>query len=385
LAEAQQALGALAEAELSYRRAIEIDANHAESHNSLGVLCGMSGRREEALASFERAVLATPTWPTARFNLGLARKARGDLPGAVRSFFEGWRYDPASAECAGQCVSTLAEAIRGGLEAPVLPLPCAGAPLSFTIAFCSIDDAKCRRTIALYQRLFADVEHEIVAIRDARSLAEAYNRAAARSRRDVVVLSHDDIDILATDFAARLAECFDEMDVVGVIGGREVTGPRWSSAGHPHLAGWIAHHEAPQAPYAVDLVGPQRRMVGIKVLDGVFLAARRRVLEHVSFDEQIFDGFHLYDIDWTYRASAAGFVLGVAGDLLIVHESRGRFRQEWQRYADRFCEKHGIHYTPPAEPVKIWEAALDSADHVQRFFAHMTTLGDSPAPAAADQ
>jgi len=44
--------------------------------------------------------------------------------------------------------------------------------------------------------LLGDEPYEIVAVRDARSLAEGYNRGVARSSGDIVILSHDDIEFL---------------------------------------------------------------------------------------------------------------------------------------------------------------------------------------------
>lgn len=374
LGEAHRALGSGADAERCFKAAIAIDPACAEAHNSLGILYQSQGRIADAALSFERAVAARPSWGSAYFNLGLARKEQGQTKASIRTFFDGWSADGRSSEAASQCVVTLAAAVRAGLAGPA-PITCLGpVDLSFSIVFCSIDDAKCEKTVALYEHLFAGVDHEIIAIRDARSLAEAYNRAGAQSRGDIVILSHDDIEVLANDFAARLAGCFDQVDVVGVIGAERIAGPRWSSCDHPHLSGWIAHRTQPGTPYTVDLVSPRPRRAHMKALDGVFLAARRSVLSEVPFDDSTFDGFHLYDIDWSYRASEAGFTLGTAGDLLIVHQSRGRFASEWQFYADRFCAKHGIDYIPPRNPVKIYEASLDTDEQVRRFFGYLAAL-----------
>src|SRR5260370_729500 len=75
------------------------------------------------------------------------------------------------------------------------PMTLGGEPGSVSVVICSIDDAKHDRAVALYRRLFtevsAPVRHEIISIRNARSLAEAYNWAVRKSVADVIVLSHD--------------------------------------------------------------------------------------------------------------------------------------------------------------------------------------------------
>ncbi|MEP6998554.1 MAG: glycosyltransferase, partial [Betaproteobacteria bacterium] len=214
---------------------------------------------------------------------------------------------------------------------------------------------------------------EIVSIRNARSLAEAYNWAVKRSVADVVVLSHDDVDILAPDFAARLFERLRAFDVVGVAGSTRMDGPAMGWSGHPHLRGWITHRAQGRAAWQVDVLDPRPVAGDIALLDGVLLAGKCETFRAVSFDAATFDGFHLADVDWSYRAAQAGFKLGVAGDLLLVHASRGNYDATWQRYADRFRRKHAAGRSPPAES-SFFGASLDGTEQVRAFFARLAEL-----------
>ena len=47
-------LGELGEAEMSYRRAIDVDPDYAAAHNDLGKLLQQQGRLDEAAAAFAR-------------------------------------------------------------------------------------------------------------------------------------------------------------------------------------------------------------------------------------------------------------------------------------------------------------------------------------------
>ena len=123
----------------------------------------------------------------------------------------------------------------------------------------------------------------------------------------------------------------------------------------------------------MDLLDPRGACGEVAILDGVLLAARREALAAVPFDTETFDGFHLYDIDWSYRASRAGFRLGVAGELLLVHASRGVYDERWQRYADRFCAKHDAGQSPPA-PSPFFGASLDNAAQVRAFYALLASF-----------
>jgi tetratricopeptide (TPR) repeat protein len=375
MGEARRALGDLDGARTCYQQALGFDPGFFDAVNNLGNLAEAQGRPNEALRSFEQATQLRPDHAVAHYNLGLTRKRLGVLPSALTSFRDAWALNPMLFDAAEQFVATAAALARTANADPATPrtAPPSRAPL-VTIVVCSIDDAKHARAADLYRRLYTGLPHEIVVIRDARSLAEAYNRAIATSSGDIVVLSHDDIDILADDFAARLQHHLQCFDVVGVIGATRMDGPAWGWSGHPNLRGWITHHAPGAREWFVDIVAPCCVDDKIVVLDGVFLAGRRSVFEAVRFDAETFDGFHLYDVDWSYCAAMAGFRVAVAGDLLLVHESRGSFDPEWQGYAARFCAKHGVGEKPAAPHRQVFEAALDNADQVRDFFERLGSM-----------
>jgi hypothetical protein len=96
-----------------------------------------------------------------------------------------------------------------------------------SIVVCSIDGGKFARVSANYRSLFAGRAIEIVGIQDARSLAEGYNRGIAQSRGAKLILSHDDIEILSPDFAARLDRHLADFDLVGIAGTTRLIEGKW--------------------------------------------------------------------------------------------------------------------------------------------------------------
>ncbi len=194
------------------------------------------------------------------------------------------------------------------------------------------------RTLA--QR-FAATDVEVIRIDDARSLCEGYARGLARASGEAVVFCHDDIDLLAPDTAQRLAHHLTRHDLVGVAGTTRVTGPAVFWSGHPHIHGWMTHRLPGEADYELSFSSLAAPAVGgMQAVDGVLMACRREVALAVGFDAATFDGFHLYDLDFSYRAHRAGHTLGVACDLGVVHASKGRFDRDWERYAERFRAKY---------------------------------------------
>jgi Tfp pilus assembly protein PilF len=357
-----------ASAIVALQRVIVIRPDAALAWLALGTAFARSEQLVAAAQAYRAAIAREPQWADAHFNLGLVLKRQGDLPAATRALHTAWLRDPMLFDAAKQCVATIADRVRRGETSSARALDIDnGSRHSVTIVLCSIDTVKHDRAVALYRRLFSHVPHEIVAVRNARSLAETYNWAVACSVADVVLLSHDDIDVLALDFAARIFARLKDYDALGVVGSTRMNGPAVGWSGHPHLRGWITHHAPDDATWRVDILDPRPVAGNIMVLDGVLLAAHRKVLTAVPFDAEAFDGFHLYDIDWSYRAARAGFRLGVAGDLLLVHASRGQYGATWQHYADRFCAKHAVG-TPPAAS-SFFGATLDSPEHVRAFYA----------------
>lgn len=365
----------------AFRRAIALRPEYALAWLGLGNAQWRSGNVAEAGEAYREVVRRQPGWPDAHFNLGLVHRRQGRRIEAARSLHEAWWRDPMFFDAARHCVASIADCVRNGETATDLPRVGADDRTSFTVVTCSVDEHRRRRAAALYERLFSRMPHEIVTIWNPPSLAAAYNEAVARSRADVVVLSHDDVDVLADDFAGRLVALLRDWDAVGVVGSTRMLGPAVGWSGHPHLRGWITHRVVGETGFRVDVLHPAPWAAGIAVLDGVLIAARREVLAAMPFDAEAFDGFHLYDLDWSFRASQVGYRLGVCGQLVLVHASRGAYDARWQHYADRFCTKHGTGDTPPVES-SFFGATLETPDQVRRFFAMLAWLGQRFAAGA---
>jgi hypothetical protein len=109
-----------------------------------------------------------------------------------------------------------------------------------SVITCSVDDHALMRWRRNYHRVLHGAEHEIIRISDARSLAEGYNRGMAQSRGEILIFSHDDIEILVpiADIVRQRLEVF---DLIGVAGTTRVAAAQWFYSGHPHVYGQVAH------------------------------------------------------------------------------------------------------------------------------------------------
>jgi len=162
---------------------------------------------------------------------------------------------------------------------------------------------------------------------------------AYRKRR--FVFSHDDIEIHAADFRARLLGHLERCDVAGVAGSTQLCGPAWAWAGPPFLYGQVGqYHRAQNLFEAATFAVPARHVGNMQALDGMFIACHRKVVLATPFDEQTFTGFHHYDLDFTYRAFLSGFRLAVCCDLDMIHFSDGTWNDAWKASAARFMQKY---------------------------------------------
>ena len=199
---------------------------------------------------------------------------------------------------------------------------------------------------------FARHEFELIGIHDAKSLCEGYNRGAAHANGDILIFCHDDIDFAYADFGERLLRHLEKYDVIGVAGASKLVNADWGHAGLPFVHGQIIHLPQDQmqgkmqgkTDYLSDFLyfaaGLQAPIVeNIQALDGVFIGMHRQVWEALRFDAKTFDGFHVYDIDFTYRAHLAGYRLAVPMDLLLIHFSTGGYDLKWQRENVKFLKK----------------------------------------------
>ncbi|MDR0701357.1 MAG: glycosyltransferase family protein [Azoarcus sp.] len=220
----------------------------------------------------------------------------------------------------------------------------------FSVVICSVDPWKFAQASACYARILASVPFEIIGIHDALSLAEGYNQGLRQCRGDIVVFSHDDVLFLDHAFARKIGERMQDWDVLGFAGSSRAVYPIWAAANWPHLHGAVCHWSRLQ-PGALSLMiyGTNGWPVtgDIRLLDGLCMIARLDVAAAVGFDGDTFDGWHLYDCDFSLAASRAGYRIGVCCDIPYIHASasvqttENVFRSAiYMKYVDRFIAKY---------------------------------------------
>ena len=223
----------------------------------------------------------------------------------------------------------------------------------FSIIVCSHHPERAAFIRNHYETLFRGFDHEIIAIDDARSLCEGYTRGFERSRGDLLIFSHDDVEFIAPDVAARVREHLRHFDLIGIAGTTRLIDGMWLSAGDPHCFMLVLYPE-PGGQYSVRFAGKGPLVVpNIQAVDGCFMACQREVVETIGFDVETFDGFHLYDLDFSFRAHKSGFEVAVCRDIPLIHLSQGVPDEVWQKYRERFEAKHREALGGPAGTMQV--------------------------------
>ncbi len=219
----------------------------------------------------------------------------------------------------------------------------AETPAEISIVVCAADG----RNLEIHREHIADtigVPWEYIGIDNSVmqfSLARAYNEGARLATAPLIVFVHDDVFFATPDWGKLLREKFREDPALGLLG---VAGssyfdcrhPYWVAAREPFIQGQIIHHfdSARLSRYSnLSVDAP------VVALDGLMLATTADIWSRHPFDQDTFDGFHFYDLDFSLRVSETADVR-VTPDILLKHLSGGNFGDEWAEYRNRFREKY---------------------------------------------
>jgi GT2 family glycosyltransferase len=348
---------------------------------SAGNALRKAGQVDEAVAAYRRALQAAPDLVAGHYNLGIALRQKGDLRGSAIAFRDVARRDPRDFEAIQNVLETIGLAIDQELprlfpHSPAAPI---AQPAPISIVVCSIDPRREEAMRRNYGEALGNRPHEIIVIHDAKSLCEGYQRGLDASRHEIVVFSHDDVDLASPAPFDAFERALESSDIAGVAGSLLLNGPGFSWAGNPHLRGGVGYPPATfgkgwrASVYSVDT----GILPGMQVLDGLIFAVRRDAARQVGFDAATFDAFHFYDVDFTYRAHLAGLRIAVTTELVAIHASQGQFDDNWLRYADRFRAKFAIANAPPGH-TGFFGRDFATRDRLLRFYDEFQGLGAHP-------
>ncbi|MFK8081535.1 MAG: glycosyltransferase [Granulosicoccus sp.] len=215
-----------------------------------------------------------------------------------------------------------------------------------------------------------------IAFENTQGLSRIYNDAINSAQENsTLVLLHDDVWIDDPRFLDTIESGLLAFDVIGVAGNRCIQPgqPAWAFIDtkftwdkKANLSGSIRHGK--QADGVLSQYGPSQ--LECELLDGVFLAVRKKTLAStkVRFDER-FD-FHFYDMDFCRSARKAGLKPGT-WPINLTHQSDGNFGSKaWRKallvYLDKW-EAESSDFRPVEVPDELETIVAEVIAAAQNF------------------
>lgn len=168
-----------------------------------------------------------------------------------------------------------------------------------------------------------------------KSLTEVYNVGASKARYDVLLFVHEDVLFQTKNWGEKLLDYFEKDNSLGLIG---IAGSKYKSS---VPSGWFSGIEALDCCNILHVDSNNQKLPmyfnpvlgspiqDVVVLDGVLLCCKKNVWQQVKFDEILLKGFHLYDIDFSFRV-AQKFKVIVSFEIDLIHLTEGgNFGNEW--------------------------------------------------------
>ena len=199
------------------------------------------------------------------------------------------------------------------------------------------------------------VEYEIVVIDNSKgekSIFEAYNCGARKSKYEYLCFVHEDIEFVTTGWGHNVCYLLNkkETGVIGVAGSAFLPknpAPWWISVKDTSDVigkGVLFYNITHGTPGQLDNIIIERNPLdkwdikNASVIDGVFIAVKKKVWKEFAFDEKTFNNFHFYDVDFS-ASVGLNYKNYVIGNILIRHFSRGKVDKNWLISAVSFHKK----------------------------------------------
>jgi hypothetical protein len=200
----------------------------------------------------------------------------------------------------------------------------------------------------LYYLASCDIEVKLLVNQN--SIFGGYKKAFEKvnpSPNDIIILSHDDIKITMPSPSFKKALIESTTKDTGFIGpaGTTYLGEDsvwwnheiWSQGYH---RGMVYHTDKKGEKLESTVYGDVGQVV---VLDGLFLAARAKILEEVGLQkpEYLTEDWDFYDIHYTLTAHNKGYKNKTVA-IPIIHYSRGELagRDSWHKNREGFRNEH---------------------------------------------
>jgi hypothetical protein len=172
-----------------------------------------------------------------------------------------------------------------------------------------------------------------------KSLPQTYNEILEKSKYDIVVLCHDDLEFDTDNWGRKLLKHFDkspEFGIIGLAGSKYLpdSGKWWEI---PQTMYGIVNHKHEGKKWTSTYSKPINNVEEVVLIDGLFMGLNKTKIKH-RFDEE-FKGFHFYDLSFCVPNYLDEVKIGIVTDIRVTHLSVGVTNDIWENNRVFFSQK----------------------------------------------
>lgn len=198
------------------------------------------------------------------------------------------------------------------------------------------------------------IDYELIIIDNSQnnfSIFSAYNEGVRRAKFPYLCFMHDDILYHTKNWGEKVINYLknDSIGIIGVFGSHILTQhplPYWSAKCLSYNLIQRKIDETGEFIYEYSkidtyLENKESTSIEVAAIDGLWFCLPRKMFDgNIKFDDELFDGFHAYDLDISLQVLKAGFEVRVVFDILIEHFSLGNMNFEYKQSLEKFSKKH---------------------------------------------
>lgn len=189
-------------------------------------------------------------------------------------------------------------------------------------------------------------EIECISVENAESMTEGYNKAMKASDAKYKVYLHQDVYITNQNFIEDMLSifnCNDKIGMLGVAGSKSIpVNGIWWEANETYGKVYESHTGEMQLLAFNKVVGKYQ---SVQAIDGLIMVTQQDIL----WREDIFDGWHFYDISQSVEFQIAGYevVIPMQEKPWIVHDCGIlNMKNGYEDYRKMFLEKYSDYILP---------------------------------------
>ncbi|UAJ14239.1 glycosyltransferase [Aquirufa lenticrescens] len=199
-----------------------------------------------------------------------------------------------------------------------------------SIVICSKNKELCDQLVANINQTIG-IPFELDIITGAESISQAYESGLKKSSGEFCLFLHEDVLFHTQDWGKTLLDHFNSDPFLGLI---SVAGSKthtivpsawWDCLENDKLIRILQHKPGGQTEDQ-NQGFEAGKLVEVAVIDGVFMALRKKTESH--FDQTL-TGFHGYDLDLSLAVQEKGYKVAVIQDVLLEHFSLGNLHLGW--------------------------------------------------------